>query len=530
MSVKVSVIVPVYNPGPFLERCVDSVLRQSLPETEYETIFVDDGSTDGSPAHLDALAATHANIRVIHEENSGWPGKPRNVGIAAALGEYVFFLDDDDALGPQALERLYDFAMRNGSDVVIGKTTGHGRWVPARLFARTRDRVTVWDDAVIESLTPHKLFRRAFLAEHGLRFPEGRRRLEDHVFVLEAYFAASVISVLADPVCYHFYQRPDQEGASTGLTDPHDYYGYVREVLGIIEAHTEPGPRRDLLLQRHARIQLLNRLHGPRFLGHPTGYKAALFAEIRSVVEEHIPSTVDELLGPLNRIQMALVRADRLDLLVELARWEARLTGVAVLETTGRPGSGPLDLVIEAGLAVDGRPLGLERRGERFLLKLPAEITAIVSDDARAIATPVTGGATVLARRHGDAAELTIPGRVERRIAERQGLCTIVDSVEATIDPGTFTSGSAAPQATWAVVVRMGIVGVTREVHVAQLEVTADHGVVLRRGPPARARRLTSRARHLGLVAVMTVSRHMDDRLRRRLWHVAARIVRRLDR
>ena len=101
----------------------------------------------------------------------------------------------------------------------------------------------MWDAPLVSYLTPHKLFRRAFLADHGLWFPEGRRRLEDHVFVLEAYFAASVISVLADPVCYHFYQRPDYGGASTGLTDPDAYCGFVREVLGIVEAHTEPGAR-----------------------------------------------------------------------------------------------------------------------------------------------------------------------------------------------------------------------------------------------------------------------------------------------
>ena len=529
MPVKVSVIVPVYNPGRYLERCVDSVLHQSLPETEYETIFVDDGSTDDSPARLDALAAAHPNVRVIHQENSGWPGKPRNVGIDAARGEYVFFLDHDDALGPEALERLHDFATRNGSDVVIGKMAGHRRWVPAQLFVRTRDRVTLWDAPIVEALTPHKLFRRAFLADHRLRFPEGRRRLEDHVFVLEAYFAASVISVLADPVCYHFYQRPDRKGASTGLTDPTYYYGFVREVLGIVEANTEPGPRRDALLQRFVRIQLLNRLRGPRFLGHPAAYRASLFAEIRSVVEDHVPPSVDELLAPFQRVQMALVRASRLDLLVEAAKWEQELAAVAILGTAERPGSGPFDLSIEARLAAGRRTLALERRAERFLLDLPPDVAAVVPDDARTVAVPVGGGASVLARRRGDSVEQPIPGRAERRIDEGQGLYTIVDSVEATIDPGTFASGSRARPATWDVMVGIGTVGVTREVRVAQLQVTADRGVILRRGPRGRRGVLTREVRRLGFAGAMAVSRHMDHRLRLRLWHVAARVVRRLD-
>ena len=527
MPVKVSVIVPVYNPGPYLGRCVNSVLGQSLPTTDYEVIFVDDGSTDGSPARLDALATTHPNIRVIHEENSGWPGKPRNVGIAAARGEYVFFLDDDDALGPEALERLHDLATRNGSDVVIGKTAGHGRSVPVRLFARTRDRVTLWDAPLVSYLTPHKLFRRAFLADHRLWFPEGRRRLEDHVFVLEAYFAASVISVLADPVCYHFYQRPDYGGASTGLTDPDAYFGFVREVLGIVEAHTEPGAQRDALLQRFARVQILNQLQGPRFLGHPAAFRASLFAAIRSVVDDHFPPSVDGLLAPFQRTQMALIRAGRLDLLVEVAKWEQGLECVADVVESERPGPGPFDLTIEAGLAAGRQALSLERRDDRFVLHLPRDIAAAVPDAARAVVVPVSGGGSILAQRRGDSARQPIPGRAERRIDERQDRYTIVDRVEATIDPAMFVSAPRSQPATWDVIVRIGVIGVTQEVRVAQIQVDAHNGVVLRRKP--RAGHLRREARHLGLTGVMAVSRHMDHRLRLRLWRFAARIVPRLD-
>lgn len=528
-AIKVSVVVPVYDPGPYLARSVDSVLGQSMPASQYEAIFVDDGSTDGSAACLDALAVAHPNVRVIHQQNSGWPGRPRNVGIAAARGEYVFFLDQDDALGPDALERLHDFATRNGSDVVVGKMVGHARWVPARLFARSRDNATLWDAPLVEYLTPHKLFRRAFLADHGLGFPEGRRRLEDHVFVLEAYFAASVISVLADPVCYHFYQRPDYGGASTGLTDPDAYYGFVREVLEIVESHTEPGPRRDALLQRFVRIQLLNRLRGPRFLGHPAGYRARLFAAIRSVVDDHIPPGVDELLAPFQRTQMALVRAGRLDLLVEAARWEQGLRGVATLTGSRRPDAGPLDMSIEAVLATGRRPLSLERRGDRDLLDLPRDIAAVVRDADRAVGMPVAGGTSVLARRRGDAAEQAIPGHAERRIDERQGRRTIVDRVEVTIDPRTFRSATTGRLETWDVIVRIGVAGVTREAPVAHVKVTAAGDVIVRRKPRAGRGRLAHEVRRLGLAGAMSVSRQMDHRLRQRLWHVAARIVHRLD-
>ena len=84
---KVSVVVPVNNPGEYFGPCVDSLISQSLPPDEFEIICVDDGSTDDTPARLDELAATYRNIQVIHQPNSGWPGQPRNAGLDAARGE-----------------------------------------------------------------------------------------------------------------------------------------------------------------------------------------------------------------------------------------------------------------------------------------------------------------------------------------------------------------------------------------------------------------------------------------------------------
>lgn len=173
MPVKVSVIVPVYNPGPYIEDCLASLLRQSLPPDEYEVIFVDDGSTDATPALLDAAAAEDSRIRVVHQENSGWAGKPRNVGIDVSRGEYVMFVDNDDHLGDEALERMYAYGVANDADVVVGKMAGKGRGVPVELFRVNRPHATVDNAPLIDSLTPHKMLRRDFLDRTGLRFPEG---------------------------------------------------------------------------------------------------------------------------------------------------------------------------------------------------------------------------------------------------------------------------------------------------------------------------------------------------------------------
>ena len=135
--------------------------------------------------------------------NSGWPGRPRNVGIDTARGEFVYFVDHDDWIGAEALERLYATAIADEADIVIGKVVGHNKAVPRSLFRENVHELGL-RAAPFNLLTPHKLFRRALLDEHGIRFPEGRRRLEDHMFVVPAYFAARNMAILADYACYHW--------------------------------------------------------------------------------------------------------------------------------------------------------------------------------------------------------------------------------------------------------------------------------------------------------------------------------------
>ena len=460
MSLRVSVIVPVYNPGRSINRCIRSILGQSLPPDAYEAIFVDDGSTDETPARLDALAAEDPRVRVIHQENSGWPGKPRNVGVAAARGDYVFFLDQDDTLGPEALERMVAMADRNGSDIVIGKMVGHGRSVPTRLFIKTRDRATLADTPLIDSLTPHKLFRRAFLEEHGVRFPEGRRRLEDHVFVVKAYFLARVISVLSDYPCYYHYRRQDGSNAGLQRVDPVGYYGNLREVLGIVEAHTEPGPFRDSLLQRFARTELLGRLTGRTFVSLPEDYRDVLFTQICSVIEDHIPESVDARLAPNYRTQMALVRARRLDLLLELARAGVAVKARTDLQRLERVRRGGLRLRFDAGLAVSDSALAFERSGDDVLLPVPDGANGIVPPEARVLPRPLRGVSKVVLRRRKDSTELALPVSVEERVvANADGKAAVTFAVESAIEPSIFTAAAPVPLGKWDFVVRLELGG-----------------------------------------------------------------------
>jgi CDP-glycerol glycerophosphotransferase len=135
---------------------------------------------------LDEYAARHPRIKVFHEPNSGGPGRPRNVGLDHAGGTYVFFLDADDYLGAEALERLVGVAERNASDVVLGRMVGiGGRRVPTAAFRRNADRVDI--EQVYQTGNVLKLFRRSMIERTGLRFREGMAGGEDGAFTARAY-------------------------------------------------------------------------------------------------------------------------------------------------------------------------------------------------------------------------------------------------------------------------------------------------------------------------------------------------------
>lgn len=113
----ISVIVPVYNGERYLSACIESVLAQSYADTEL--IIVDDGSTDSSGTIADRYARDYSGIKVIHCENGGMSAA-RNVGIEASTGEYVYFLDSDDMMHPEALACLFQAFEDMGVDLVIG--------------------------------------------------------------------------------------------------------------------------------------------------------------------------------------------------------------------------------------------------------------------------------------------------------------------------------------------------------------------------------------------------------------------------
>ncbi|MBE1609663.1 glycosyltransferase family 2 protein [Actinopolymorpha pittospori] len=384
MGVKVSVVVPIHNARSCLDACVESVLDQSMPPEDYEVLFVDDGSTDGTSRLLDDLADRHPRVRVIHNDPSGGPGRPRNNGVAAAEGDYVYFLDQDDRLAPPALERLEAMARRCDSDIVIGKVVGHGgRGVPKSMFAASRERADILADRLLGFMTPHKLFRTSFLRQHDLRFPEGPAWLEDHRMVVRAYLLAKTISVLADDVCCHWIRLPGRAHHSARRFDPIAYYQALREVLDIVDAHTEPGDERDQMYAYWYHAKMLRLLTGRAFLGRPlrpSRYRH--YRQIRRLALERFSSGVDRFLPLSMRVRSRLLRAGAYGDIARLTAAEHGLTIAASLDAVRWTGAG---LVVEASahlVYADGAPVSFRRRGDRLLWEPPCALRTRLPDEA----------------------------------------------------------------------------------------------------------------------------------------------------
>jgi poly(ribitol-phosphate) beta-N-acetylglucosaminyltransferase len=463
MSVKVSVVIPVYNTGPYIEACVESIVNQSMSADECEAIFVDDGSTDDTPERLDRLAAQHSNIRVIHTSNSGWPGRPRNIGIDAAAGEFIQFLDHDDQLGRQALQRMYDYGVENGADIIVGKMAGQGRGVPRELFRTNRPTATVHNSPLIDSLTPHKMFRSSFLNEARLRFPEGRRRLEDHVFVAEAFLRARNVSVLSDYVCYYHLKRDDAANAGFQPFDPAGYFANLREALDVVDRFTEAGPLRDRLYRRWFRNEMVERLRGSRMIGWPDDFRTQLFDEIRAITVERFGPGVAAGLQPIQQIVAALIVSGELDELVALARWETNLTASAVLNDI-RWADGALLVAYEAELHAYGKPMKYRRDGDAVQIDPPLGPTAraAIATQGANTAPRSSAKADLVVRHRESAAEFNQPLRVDRAITDDERPRFIV-TARATVDPLTAAAGAPLAPGIWDLFVRISANGWTKE-------------------------------------------------------------------
>ena len=239
---KVSIIIPVFNPGNLLYRCLDSVINQSL--NEIEIICVDDGSSDDSPKILDEYALKDSRFKVFHQENQG-AGTARNYGINQSEGEFILFLDSDDWIEPDMCKKLYIQSKRLNSDLVIFDALWHTTGNKINTFSyfsknefKEDFKYFVFDyhflkhKLMIGSLGViwSKFYKTSFIKENGIKFPK-HKIYNDVEFHFKTILLANNISYLPEP--FYHYIKLGQPSLQTSFRKGKDELVWIDVLYGI---------------------------------------------------------------------------------------------------------------------------------------------------------------------------------------------------------------------------------------------------------------------------------------------------------
>lgn len=282
---KVSVIMPVYNTELYLQEAIESVLEQSLKDLEL--IIVDDASTDESMLIAERYAAL--DDRVVLErlpQNSGGAGKPRNIGIERARGEYIFFMDSDDIISENAMRDAVAAADETKSDLVLLKMErfGPGKLgVPQAPFGKSAKATDFIKSKAYTTLTPCKLHRRTLITENNLRFPVSYAVGEDQPFGLAAYLNANHVTILADEPYYYVRARGAGESRNTRHQPrtPENFLEKNLDALDVINHFMQSGARRNLLAERFVTGRAgLHRVLSEDFLALDSGTQDAILRRL----------------------------------------------------------------------------------------------------------------------------------------------------------------------------------------------------------------------------------------------------------
>lgn len=246
----VSVVVPVYKVERWLDRCVSSIVHQTYENLEI--ILVDDGSPDGSSKKCDELAGRDGRVVVLHRANEG-VSAARNAGMDAAHGDYLCFVDSDDAVEPQLAETAVRAAQRYDAQIVFY----------ANMNDRYNDEGTLLDSAqqssvafvaeTAEEFKRHflelshgqyvcppwnKLFLTSFVKQVGIRFPEGVVGGEDSAFNFPLYVAAERVVAIDEPL----YRYSMRVGSTMNTFDPRLLEGRVSVHAALLPIIQEWNP------------------------------------------------------------------------------------------------------------------------------------------------------------------------------------------------------------------------------------------------------------------------------------------------
>ena len=264
MDMFYSVIVPVYRVEPFIRRCIESVIHQTF--RNFELILIDDGSPDKSGQICDQYAKTDFRIKVIHTSNGG-VSRARNVGISHALGQWLIFLDADDALfDSEVLEKMYEEIVSQQADIyqfqivhIVHTGIDCQEWItaikPGFYYIGSKE---------YKSLKPKRgqasnyVFNRKFVKEKNIYFPESVRISEDQAFTYSYLVYCDTIKICDFPLyVYHVNENPYNSSSTCARKSLfQDAIDHIEATRQIVTHSMNCGKNRGLINERVAMMIL----------------------------------------------------------------------------------------------------------------------------------------------------------------------------------------------------------------------------------------------------------------------------------
>ncbi|MDO5848651.1 MAG: glycosyltransferase family 2 protein [Methanobrevibacter sp.] len=218
---KITVVIPTYNTGHRLYDLFDSIRAQTLGFENIEVIFVDDNSSDDLTLDILDKLNTFDNVSVVKlKENSGFPGRGRNIGLGMAQGEFVIFSDHDDTYNEDAFEKMYEEMVFNDSDMVVANFNQVNKGKINHFNSGIKERITIEsfkDDLDIFQIPAAiwtRMFRKEFLTSNDIFFLEGMLCEDVYVATL-ANFKAKNIVYLPNTYAYNYSIRDSEGDRST---------------------------------------------------------------------------------------------------------------------------------------------------------------------------------------------------------------------------------------------------------------------------------------------------------------------------
>ena len=241
-----SIVVPAYNVASFIGKCLESLWTQDLPESGYEVIVVNDGSTDDTLSVIGRFLAAHSNGRVFSQENKGL-SEARNKGLREARGEYVWFVDSDDWIEKDCLKGICEEAL--GSDILaIGAVNYTEGGEQSGVFAYSCPESLTGDSFLrrqrdhLNPCVPFYIYRRGFLMANGLSFYPGIYH-EDSEFTPRAVAKAGPVAVSTGT----WYKRLVREGSIMRTVNPKRPKDMLTAMKSVYDFTQEQAPAKNTL-------------------------------------------------------------------------------------------------------------------------------------------------------------------------------------------------------------------------------------------------------------------------------------------